>query len=256
MPNRLVAVPLAFVAAAAIAAIAPVSAAAKTAAAGTNLVTGYDVSYPQCSSRMPHGGSFGVVGVNDGIAWSANPCLASEFAWAASRPQAPGFYMNTANPGPISSHWNLGGPRTCADPASASDAGCAYDYGWNAAAYAFSLAVSAAGTAAAAGSGWWADVETANSWNGDAAANAADVQGGLDYLHSQGVAGAGVYSTAAQWAQIAGGAVVAGAPDWVAGASSAAQAGTWCSPAYSFSGGPVRLVQFPSGNLDGDVRCA
>ncbi len=254
MSRRLLAAPLALAAAALMVAVSPVSAAAKTAST-TAAVSGYDVSYPQCSTRLPRGGAFGVVGVNDGIAWSSNPCLASEYAWAAGRPQAPAFYMNTANPGPISSHWNLGGPQTCSDPTSASDAGCAYDYGWNAAAYAFSLAAAATSPAAAAGHDWWADVETTNSWNGNAQANAADVQGGLDYLRAQGVATVGVYSTAYQWGQIAGGATLSGAADWVAGASSATQASSWCGPAHSFTGGPVWLVQYPSGGYDGDVRC-
>ncbi len=199
-----------------------------------------------------------MVGVNHGIAWSANPCLSSEYSWAASRAQAPAFYMNTVNPGPISSHWNLGGPRVCSNPASADDAGCAYDYGWNAAAYAYSTAESATSSAAASGHAWWADVELANSWNGGAAANAADVQGGLDYLLSRGVPGVGVYSTGYQWGQITGGYHFASSTvaDWLAGANSQKQAASWCGAGYSFSGGPVRLVQFPSNGFDGDWSCA
>jgi hypothetical protein len=217
--------------------------------------SGYDVGYPQCSASLPKDGAFGIVGVNDGVAWSTNPCLASEYQWAAAKSQA-GFYMNTANPGPVSSHWNLGGPRECLNPASASDQGCAYDYGWNAAAYAFSAAAGAISAAAAAGHAWWADVETMNSWNGDQAANAADVQGGLDYLLSQGVPAVGVYSTPYQWAQITGGyTLAASVSDWVAGASNARQAARMCSSAYSFSGGAVTLVQYPSGRFDGDYRC-
>jgi hypothetical protein len=254
MIPRLLALPV-LAAIAALAAVSPTAAYAKTGPGGTSAITGYDVSYPQCSARLPKSGSFGVVGVNDGIAWSTNPCLAGEYGWAAGRPQAPAFYMNTANPGPVSTHWNLGGPMACVDPTSASDSGCAYDYGWNAAVYAFSVASRAVSASAAAAHGWWSDVEIANSWNGNAQANAADVQGGIDYLHAQGVANVGIYSTGYQWGQIAGTAQVAGAPDWVAGAGSLTQATHFCSPAYSFSGGSVRLVQYPNGSFDGDVRC-
>jgi hypothetical protein len=250
MMSRLL-VPLMGVAMAALVIASPTPAFAKAA----QPTTGYDVSYPQCSTRLPKGGSFAVVGVNDGIAWSSNPCLASEYVWAAGRPQAQAFYMNTANSGPISSHWNLGGPMACTDPTSASDAGCAYDYGWNASAFAFSVASQATSTSAARGHAWWADVETANSWNGNAAANRADIQGGLDYLHGQGVVNAGIYSTAYQWGQIAGSAQVVGSPDWVAGAASLSQATSMCGPAFSFSGGAVSLVQYPSGSFDGDLRC-
>src|SRR5260221_2701800 len=38
--------------------------------------TGYDVSYPQCSSILPSSPQFGVVGVNGGKPYSANSCLA------------------------------------------------------------------------------------------------------------------------------------------------------------------------------------
>jgi hypothetical protein len=41
--------------------------------------TGHDVSYPQCGMPLPSSGSFGVVGVTNGIAFSANPCLAAQW---------------------------------------------------------------------------------------------------------------------------------------------------------------------------------
>jgi hypothetical protein len=48
--------------------------------------------------------AFGIVGVNEGLANTTNPCLATEIAWApnssgtAKRSKA-SFYLNTANPG-------------------------------------------------------------------------------------------------------------------------------------------------------------
>src|SRR4051812_2384405 len=66
----------------------------------------YDVSYPQCGKAMPAPADGGIVGVNGGIVLSANPCLASEYAWARqATAYAPAFYANTGNPGPAySSH--------------------------------------------------------------------------------------------------------------------------------------------------------
>ena len=67
--------------------------------------TGYDVSYPQCNKALPSA-TFGIVGVNGGIVFSANPCLGtgdgpSELAWAQRADNhAPSFYANTADPGP------------------------------------------------------------------------------------------------------------------------------------------------------------
>src|SRR5439155_7250878 len=46
--------------------------------------TGYDVSYPQCSSTLPKSPTFGIVGVNGGRAYATNACLASEYAWATT----------------------------------------------------------------------------------------------------------------------------------------------------------------------------
>jgi hypothetical protein len=222
--------------------------------------TGYDVSYPQCGAALPSDGGFGIVGVTNGLPWSANPCLKSEYSWSTGRPYASGVYMNTANPGPISSHWTLPGPAVCTDYSSYTDPGCAYNYGWNAANQAYGTATSA--TASASTSvWWWLDVETGNSWNGDGRSNAADIQGSIDYLRGQGVAGIGIYSTSYQWSSITGGYVVP-APstgplvaDWVAGAGSLSQASSWCGPGFSFSGGPVQLVQYPAGSFDGNYVC-
>jgi hypothetical protein len=233
---------------------AGVSAAAKSAPSRPKPTTGFDVSYPQCGQRLPGGGGFAIVGVNDGLPWSANPCLGSQWKWASQKPSPPAFYLNTANPGPVSKHWNQGGPKSCVNPSSYSDKGCAYDYGWSAAAQSLSTAGAATSGSTSTSRAWWLDVETMNSWDGSTAANAADLQGAYDYLKSRGVAQVGVYSTGYQWGVITGGYTLTGAPDWVAGASSQGSAASYCHS--SFSGGPVRLVQYPAGNFDGDWACA
>jgi hypothetical protein len=225
--------------------------------------TGYDVSWPQCPSSFPSGGTFGIVGVTSGLAFSANPCLSGEYAWATTSPRryTAGLYINTGNPETASSNWpgRAGGtfPRTCNTPAELADPSnvdCAYNYGWNAAADALNVATANVGPAALTLS-WWLDVEIANSWNGTGAANSSTVQGYIDYLRGQGIGTVGIYSTGYQWGQITGGYTVASVPDWLAGASDVTQAASMCDPANSFSGGPVQLVQYPSGGFDGNYVC-
>ncbi|MFN2568798.1 MAG: hypothetical protein ABR564_04255 [Candidatus Dormibacteria bacterium] len=252
---------------------------AVTPAAQTTV--GYDISYPQCGGPFPSGpATVGIVGVNGGRVYSANPCLGtgdgpSELAWAYSvTGGTPAFYANTANPGPrVSTHWPSGqtSPKVCAATFPKNDStACAYDYGWNAARDSYNDAVTAeqqlygASAHSPALRQWWLDVENSNSWEtleygGRASYKANDtatVQGGVAYLRSVGVSGVGIYSTSYQWGQITGGASLdATIPDWVAGAADASQAAAFCSSTYSFSGGSVNLSQYQSGGFDVDRRC-
>jgi len=204
--------------------------------------TGYDISYPQCPSNFPRDGAFGIVGVTNGKAFSTNPCVASKYQWAAGRTRPPAFYMNTANPGPITPNW------PCADPNSYNDTSCAYSYGWNAAAYAFGLAP--AGTGAT--HDWWLDIETANSWNGNYTSNQAAINGFVAYLKGQGVARVGLYSTASQWQAITGG-YNPGLPNWIAGNNTKSASGL-CGT-IGFSGGQVLLAQYRAKGFDADYAC-
>src|SRR6266567_2464905 len=67
---------------------------------------GNDISYPQCGKSLPTGQSFGIVGVNNGVAGSTNPCLLTELSWA-QKPAKPSpqpaaqLYVNTGNPGDV-----------------------------------------------------------------------------------------------------------------------------------------------------------
>jgi hypothetical protein len=235
---------------------------------------GYDISYPQCGGSYPTSTTFGIVGVNDGIVYSANPCAARELAWAeAAQNHAPAFYSNTGDPGPAySSHWPTGqqSPESCD---GSNSAGCSYDYGWNAAQNSFAAAVGAeqadgsvSAMAAAAAATWWLDVETGNSWetlesgygataNSDAN-DRADLQGAVAYLTSEGVGSVGFYSTGSQWTSITGGtgSTFAASPDWVAGFRTLSLAEAGCS-STSFTGGRLALTQYPSGGFDADYAC-
>ena len=234
--------------------------------------TGYDVSYPQCSSALPKSPTFGIVGVNGGRAYATNSCLASEYAWATTSTSTAypkvGFYANTGNPGPVlSTHWPTGQTTPAVCDGTWSE-GCSYDYGWNAAADSFARATAVAGVDGARAAYWWLDVETGNSWatasdsSSWAALNTKDLQGAAAYLAAQGVGQLGFYSTGFQWGQITG-LNASTSPayfstsylNWVPGATSLSSAQARCSSAYSFTGARVQLTQYVQSNLDVDYRC-
>ena len=248
--------------------------AATSSVAPTSI--GYDISFPQCGSTLPSPGGFAVVGVNDGRPYSANPCLATELQWAETSLSAtPAFYVNTANPGPLSnSNWPVTQqtPQICAGSNSAS---CSYDYGWNAGLNAFQDAVSAetqigaaapTAAAAAAAVSWWLDVESGNSWetirtgspptSAQFANDLAVVQGEVASLTSVGVASVGIYSTSSQWSGLVGpsGSIFAANDVWLPGFATFADAQAGCA-ATSFTGGRVAMIQYPSNGLDGDLQC-
>lgn len=222
--------------------------------------TGYDISWPQCDAPFPANPAFGIVGVNAGIVFSPNPCLAGEIAWAGGT--RAGLYANTGNPGPaLSKHWPAGQttPRFC-DPANLDTAACAYDYGYNAAADSYADAAAAFAALglpdSPATSAWWLDVETSNSWRSDVSLNVADLQGATDYLASVGVTAIGFYSTQYQWHVITGGTIdFAAHPSWVAGASDAQGAQANCT-GTGFTGGGVALTQYVWGGFDRDISCS
>ena len=145
-------------------------AVANTSLAST--ATGFDISFPQCTETLPPTPGFGIVGVNGGATFKVNKCLARELTWASGAANgAPAFYANTDNPGPANTaNWpaNQQTPRECA---GANTVACSYDYGWNAARFAFATAVNAerangatSPTASAVAAPWWLDVETGNKW--------------------------------------------------------------------------------------------
>jgi hypothetical protein len=234
---------------------------------GSTTPIGYDVSYPQCTGALPTNVAFGIVGVNDGIVYSPNPCLADELLWAETSASSEHgqLYANTANPGPaVSSYWPLGqaSPKSC-DPADPDSDACNYDYGWNAAADSYRTAVDAynvnLGTSDVStpwATTWWLDVETANSWRTDTAKNVAALQGAVDYLLQQkNVASVGFYSTPSMWDTITGGTTVfSGHAGWVAGARTLRAATRNCAAA-SFTGGTMAMAQYFAGGFDADLPC-
>jgi len=245
--------------------------------------TGRDVSFPQCGGSLPDESvaMFGVLGTNDGRAFTKNPCLVAELRWAKRLARPPAFYANTGNPGPVRArNWPVGQtePKTC--PATdANSLACSYDYGWNAAWASYSAATDAAqrlhhvdrsnARRRAANVDWWLDVETMNSWQTvddtpsatTARRDVATIAGEIDALRTAGVHSVGVYSTAFQWNVITGGARVTGStfsevPQWLAGYDSQSDALAGCSES-AFTGGAVRMTQYLGHDgFDADVVCA
>jgi hypothetical protein len=261
--------PLLLVLAAALMLGLPGVAAATPAGGGGKSPTGYDISYPQCGGPLPTNVLFGIVGVNAGIVYSANPCLgagdgASELAWAEQYEQVAILYANTADPGPaLSSHWPTGQmtPQYCDGSDSTS---CSYDYGWDAAADSYQDVVNAyislgklpaGATQTPQPNEWWLDVESANSWESNAVNNVADLQGEVAYLQSQGASSVGVYATTGDWQAITGGTTAfSSLPSWRPGAAGRRTAMSYCGTS-GVTGGPTEYSQYRSGGFDADVRC-
>jgi hypothetical protein len=225
-------------------------------AAGADL----SASAAECADGFPTGIGFAVIRATNGQPYGSADasCFQTETMAAQQLPAAPQFYLNLADPGTASTHWNAGGPKRCTTTANYNSA-CAYDYGYEAAAQAISFArVNGAPVA----SRWWIDVEIDNTWGnaaggvpGHLAANVADIQGALRYLAAHGYP-AGVYTETSWWQAITGSPKsFSRVPVWGGGAGSAADARANCRQ-VSITGGPALLAQwFTDTTHDYDVAC-
>lgn len=241
---------------------------------------GNDISYPQCGKTYPTGQGFGIVGVNDGIATTTNPCLSSQLLWAY---QSSGIlnqakvqlYVNTGNPGGLNTaSW----PKNNTDPAGntapnpygtcdgSNSTVCAWQYGWNRAvddvqSKFIPAAQSANVDFTASDYPWWLDVETVNSWDSgsDTALqnNRADLEAMVSYFKSKSIS-VGIYATSSQWSTIVGSVPstsnLLGLHSWLPGASDLAGAQANCSLSPLTAGGTVTLTQFTN-TFDYDYSC-
>jgi hypothetical protein len=205
---------------------------------------GFDISWPQCGRvrpAPPYG--FGVVGITGGHLFSANPCLSEQWDWARTYGSFAAVYVNTN--APDAAGWlayALGPARRCG-----GNAGCVLDlWGRRGADEAMRAAHGISAPL------WWLDVETGNQWLPDTAANAVVLRAVIDELQRAGHR-VGIYSTAYQWAAIAG-SFAPGLPTWAAGAPPEAPDG-FCA-AHSFAGGPTWMSQSGDANFDTDHLCA
>lgn len=246
----------------------------------TTSTTGYDISYPQCSSKLPTGQAFGIVGVNGGKATTANSCLSTQLKWAwksvgGTTQRKAQTYLNTANPGEVIDQvttWPTqdgGAPDPYAGGCNGSNSlGCSWVYGWQRAQYSveniFVPAATQAGVVSTPGAyTWWLDVETTNTWQSATATgqanNRATLEGMTAYLEQKYDAQVGLYSTAYQWGQVAGtvasSSTLYGLDSWLPGATTTAGAQANCASAPLVAGGKVTLAQYVASRLDHDISC-
>jgi hypothetical protein len=192
--------------------------------------------------------------VTAGRPFHPSPCIGTQYGWASGLTYGPEYYVNLANPGHKSSHWGRGGPRACHRKPK-YDAGCAYNYGHEAALNAWRYVK----TAGSDGRGrWWLDVEVDNSWGTSRAgisANDAVIRGALRYLRGQPHTTVGIYTETTWWQAITDNSRrFSSVPVWGGGANSKRHAGGNCRP-HSITGGRAVLAQWITGGVDHDVAC-
>ena len=242
---------------------------------------GNDISYPQCGKTLPVNQEFGIVGVNDGIATTTNPCMGSELLWAVLSSGTANqakiqLYVNTGNPGGLNTaSWPTnnvdplgnGAPNPDGTCDGSDSTACAWQYGWNRAVddvqNKFIPAAQSVGMVVDPTSyPWWLDVETVNSWESgsDAALqrNEADLEAMVSYFESKGIT-VGIYSTSHQWGEIVGtvpsGSNLNGLHSWLPGASDLAGAQANCTSPALTVGGSVTMTQYTIDPFDYDYSC-
>jgi hypothetical protein len=228
--------------------------------AGSTVVAGGDVSWPQCpvgmgipsrrSLGLPMPGDrarFVVIGLTNGPAFTPNPCLASQVQWARDRRVPVSAYAVATWPTARQlSRYGATGPYAGTTLRSRlRNVGYAegrYNLG----------RLSAVGLTVPH---VWIDVEhySIRPWSGDRRNNRAVVRGVARAYQDAGIA-TGFYSTSLQWTDIVG-RVSWRLPEWhTAGPRSRSVALSRCSEA-SFQGGPVVLAQWWTDSADHDLVC-
>ncbi|MGZ4612543.1 MAG: hypothetical protein ACXV1K_05130 [Kineosporiaceae bacterium] len=219
------------------------------------LPVGQDVSWPQCPAAAggyglpmpPADAAFVVVGLTAGRGFTANPCVASQAAWARRYAVPTSAYLVATYPTRREVlRWGAHGPRrgtTLVDRV--------YDVGWAQARGALAvLAVSGVRAHAV-----WIDVESRRTrpWSANPAANVALVQGVAAALRGSGHL-TGLYTNSSSWTGFTDGARL-GLPEWrTVGPRGRGAAQAACG-ARGLNGGPVLMVQSWTATVDTDVAC-
>lgn len=203
-----------------------------------------DLSWPNCTVATAGGATSGIIGVDGGLDFHPNPCLASESKLFNSY----ALYLNTGYPGPSYAEKYANSPLAC----SQTDYLClAYNYGYNAALY----SINYANSQSAHSFMWWLDVETSNSWVDNILQNRESLVGMVAAIKKYTLLpNIGFYSYPGQWDLITDN-WQNGYPVWVAtGSASLVAAVSFCSD-ENFTGGSTWLSQYTP-NLDQNLICS
>ena len=238
------------------------------AAAGTDPFTlnskGFDVSYPNCTSTLPSGDSFAIVGVTGGRPFSTYSCFGK--LWSGSQKATdgtPSLYFNTGYSGAygrdISSFCASAEKAHFSGPTGLSrhlqkQAQQAWEIGCSEVAYALTAFNSAFRSGAEQPTMLFADIETGNSWSSNVTLNQSAIDGISWAMGSNGLGG--IYSSAAMWATITGSYKFSPTPNvsanWVVGAGATCSS----SPFGTTYPTPTWVVQgSATGGVDRDTGC-
>lgn len=223
-------------------------------------IMGVDISFPNCETPIPEDATFGIVGVNGGRPFTANPCLAQQ----AANFDKPALYVNTAYPGDSEPVPVPQEPVPC--PVAAEHCG-AYEKGWAAG----KNSVEIAWGQGVSSREWWIDVETANAWRGNAHQHRTYILATMDAIRTYASANEkiapgelyiGIYSTVGMMDRITRDRAAEKLEDqlwrppglhgWLATAASEDEVLNYCSRA--FTGGGTVMVQTQRHNVNGSGR--
>jgi hypothetical protein len=220
-------------------------------------IAGNDISWPQCSKEqggfgnpMPDGSArFVVIGLSSGRAFTENPCLAGQLAFARDRHLLVSAYVFPTYPtNPQYATYGVKGPYS-----TKTVQGRLMNVGWQQAAY-WTTTAKRVGLRTPM---VWVDVEQRRQnyrWPARPAdRNLPVIKGLLAGLKHYGYR-TGIYTTSSHWAEVTGG-VRLGLPEWrtVGNQSAAVALGTCGKPGNQ--GSPVLLAQYFTPNVDHDLLC-
>lgn len=237
---------------------APAEAALRhLAAPSATVITGNDISWPQCpveqggyGNPMPdESARFVVIGLSQGQAFTTNPCLRAQLAFAKQRHLLVAGYVFPTYPtnAQYAAYGTKGPYRT------GTVEGRLMNVGWAQAKYWAAIAKAAGMRTPMI----WVDIEQRNRpprWSARPTdRNLPVIAGVLAGLKHAGYR-TGIYTTSSHWHEITGG-VRLGLPEWrTVGRRNAAEALATCGkPGHQ--GSPVLMAQYYTSDVDYDVLC-
>jgi hypothetical protein len=230
-------------------------AARATQAVASQTPTGQDVSWPQCPPGRggyglpmpPRDAAFVVIGLTAGRGFTANPCVASQAAWAKLHRVPSSAYLVPTYPTRAEMRrWGAHGPQS---PTRLRQR--VYNVGWAEARAALAVLARSGLRARSV----WIDVEASRTrpWSADTDANTVLVRGVAAAVRRAGYL-PGLYTNSSSWTGFMDGAALA-LPEWrTVGPRTRSTALAACT-ARPLNGGRVLMVQYWTSTVDRDVVC-